>query len=97
MNLPMQSLFLLSLFERSSSVSSHRNRNNEKDDFSVGDTNRLGNNIRVVLIVVEPRNDLVVTSPYASPLMYKRLVGAILHNARTKSRYVLMRDDRDVF
>ena len=65
--------------------------------FSVGDTNRLGNNIRVLLIVVEPCNDPVVSSRDASPLMYKRLVGAILHNARTKSRYVLMRHDRDVF
>ena len=65
--------------------------------FSVGDTNRLGNNIRVLLIGVEPCNDPVVSSRDASPLVYKRLVGAILHNARTKSRYVLMRHDRDVF
>ena len=65
--------------------------------FSLGDTNRLGNNIRVLLIVVEPCNDPVVSSRDTSPLMYKRLVGAILHKAKTKSRYVLMRHDRDVF
>ena len=56
----------------------------------------LGKNIRVLPIGVEPCNDLVVTSPDALPLIYKRLVGVILHNARTKSRYVLMRHDREV-
>ena len=67
----------------------------EKDDFSVGDTGGLEKNIRVLLIGVEPCNDLVVTGPDALPLIYKRVLGAILHNARTKSRYALMCHDRD--
>ena len=52
-------------------------------------------NNRVLLIGVEPCNDLVVTSPDTLPLIYKRVVGATLHNAGTKSRYVLMHHDRD--
>ena len=52
-------------------------------------------NIRVLLIGVEPCNDLVITSPDTLELIYKRVVGATLHNAGTKSRYVLMHHDRD--
>ena len=52
-------------------------------------------NIRVLLIGVEPCNDLVVTTPDTLPLIYKRVVGATLHNAGTKSRYVFMHHDRD--
>ena len=39
--IPLPFIYLLYFFERSSSVSSHKNRNYEKDDFSVGDTGGL--------------------------------------------------------
>ena len=93
--LPFIYLFIF-FFERSSSVSSHKNWNYmRKMIFQSVTQAAWRKNIRVLLNGVEPCNDLVVTSPDTLPLIYKRVVGATLHNAGTKSRYVLMRHDRD--